>query len=305
MVTDLTDSDPMAYAPGVEFPKRKIAIVGWAGTSRDLAPWTDDSWEKWVLNTMAQRESYAANCSRVFQLHSKADIQRDQTDEPDHWKFLTENTTIPVYMHEHIAESWIADGMGNVVAFPTRALLDKFPNYFTNTVSWMIALAIHEGADVIGLWGVDMAHAISEYGEQRPSCEYYLGLAQGRGIEVFIAPESDLLKTPGQYGLTEDTPMYTALRARQAEMTTRLNEANAAQQTNVVAISQLQGRAAEAAALGNEERAGALNAECQAAMTTQNNCAMTIANLQGGLEIVRYMLNTWALPQPRQEALSA
>jgi hypothetical protein len=282
-----------------EFPKRKIAIVGWAGTSRDLAPWTDDSWEKWVLNTMAQRDNYAANCSRVFQLHSKSDIARDQTDEPDHWKFLTTNTTIPVYMHEHIAESWISDGMGNVVAFPTRALLDKFPNYFTNTVSWMIALAIHEGADVIGLWGVDMAHAISEYGEQRPSCEFYLGLAMGRGIEVHVAPESDLLKTPGQYGLTEDTPMYTSLTARQAEMTDRLGQSVAAQNQNVQIIAQLQGRVAEATEQERTDRAAALNADLQAAMTTQNNCAMAIANLQGGLEIVRYMINTWALPQTR------
>lgn len=294
----------MATEPS-EFPKKKIAIVGWAGTSRDLAPWTDDSWEKWVLNTMAQREDYAKNCSRVFQLHSKGDIQKDQTDEPAHWKFLTENTTIPVYMHEHIADSWINDGMGNVVAFPTNALLAKFPNYFTNTVSWMIALAIHEGADVIGLWGVDMAHAISEYGEQRPSCEFYLGLAMGRGIEVFVAPESDLLKTPGQYGLTDDTQMYVSLMARQAEMTGRLNESVGAQNQNVQIIAQLQGRVAEATEQDKTERAAALNADLQAAMTTQNNCAMAIANLQGGLEIVRYMINTWALPQPRQEAVSA
>jgi hypothetical protein len=281
-----------------EFPRRKVAIIGWAGTSRDLAPWTDDSWEKWCLNTMAQRDEYAANATRVFQLHSAADIARDQAEEPDHWKFLTENTRIPVYMHEAVAESWITDGLGNVVGYPTKAILEKFPNYFTNTVSWMIALAIHEGVDTIGVWGVDMAHA-TEYAAQRPSCEYFLGLAAGRGIETYVAPESDLLKTPAQYGLVDDSPMFIQLQARVGEMNSRLNDSVAAQNQNVQAIAQLQGRSAEATELGNPERAATLAADCQAAMTTQNNCAMQIANLQGGLEILRYVIDTYCLPQAR------
>jgi hypothetical protein len=40
----------------------------------------------------------------------------------------------------------------------------------------------------------------TEYGTQRPSCEYYVGIAVGMGIKVYIPPEADLLKAEFMYG---------------------------------------------------------------------------------------------------------
>lgn len=229
---------------------RKIAIVGWAGTSRDLAPWADPTWEKWGLNTMSQHLPYAQNMQRVYQLHTAEDVRRDASEDPPYWAWMCQNQTIPIYMHFPQPEIPMA------VQYPTEEVLKKYRNYFTNTVSWMIAHAIEEDADTIGVWGVDMA-AASEYAAQRPSCEYYLGIAQGKGIEIVLPPESDLLRTAGQYGLVIDSALAKACETRLADMGQRVNEA----------------------------------------MAAQNQNAMAISKLQGGIEVLQYFRDTWCLPQ--------
>ena len=69
----------------------------------------------------------------------------------------------------------------------------------------------------IGLWGVDMAqHGVkqghagwftSEYARQRPSVEYWLGVAEGMGIDVTVPDESDILKCSVIYGYHTTHPM--------------------------------------------------------------------------------------------------
>lgn len=235
-------------------PKRKVAIVGWAGTSRDLAPWGDPTWEKWGLNTMAQHGPYAANLTRLYQLHDAQSVRADISEEPTYWRWMVENQSIPIYMHFPQPEIPMA------VQYPTEEILKKYRNYFTNTVSWMIAHAIEEGAETIGVWGVDMA-AASEYAAQRPSCEYFLGLAEGKGIEIVLPPESDLLRTAAQYGLINDNALAKACDVRITEMQTRINEC----------------------------------------MNAQNQNAMTISRLQGGVEVAQYFKDTWVTAQPRSK----
>ena len=52
-------------------------------------------------------------------------------------------------------------------------------------------------ADEIGLWGVDMK-AEDEYAYQRPNIEYWLGIAEGKGIKVHIPEASPILKFQGK-----------------------------------------------------------------------------------------------------------
>jgi hypothetical protein len=58
----------------------------------------------------------------------------------------------------------------------------------------------------------------SEYGHQRPSCEYFLGIATGRGIEVELPVTSDLIKTPFLYGLEDGSAFRAKLDARQKQL---------------------------------------------------------------------------------------
>lgn len=60
----------------------------------------------------------------------------------------------------------------------------------------------------------------SHNSHQRPSCEWLIGLAQGRGISVVLPPGSDLLKTSHLYGFDTDEH-YDKLAARLRELSQR------------------------------------------------------------------------------------
>ena len=180
-------------------PKR-IAIVGTAVTTLHQAPYNDPSWEVWGLNALYTFPG--VRWDRWFELHSREHLAGWLDGR--HWKWLTEQQPgKPLYMRETYPECPAA------VAFPVERLLVAFPSrYYTNTVSYMIALAMLEGATEIGVWGVDMATS-TEYGSQRPSCEFWLGLAMGAGIRVTLPKATDLLQAGHLYAL-EDPPAWMA-----------------------------------------------------------------------------------------------
>ena len=49
-------------------------------------------------------------------------------------------------------------------------------DYFTNSISYMIAYAVYLGYESISVYGVDMAQE-AEYAKERPSVEYFIGYA--------------------------------------------------------------------------------------------------------------------------------
>jgi hypothetical protein len=101
---------------------------------------------------------------------------------------------VPVYMLEK------HDDIPNSVAIDQTAISKLVGNtrdgtpYIESSIAWMMAQAMLESepGDRIGIWGVDL-HCDSEYAYQRPNLEYLIGLARGRGIKVFIPPQSALL----------------------------------------------------------------------------------------------------------------
>lgn len=92
------------------------------------------------------------------------------------------------------------------VPYPFDEVLASLPIAFLeDSVAHMIALAIYEGCDELGLWGV---HMMGAYQSHRPSVTYLIGLAQGKGIEVTIPPGCPLfmsLYVHGRYGITPET----------------------------------------------------------------------------------------------------
>jgi len=86
-------------------------------------------------------------------------------------------------------------------AFPLKECVKEFGMpYFSNTVGYMIAYALLQGAREIQLWGINQAGS-HEYSEERPSVEYWIGIAVGRGVKVVInGKDSQLLKFKGRYG---------------------------------------------------------------------------------------------------------
>jgi hypothetical protein len=122
---------------------------------------------------------------------------------------------IPVYMQKPWPQ------IPNAITYPLDQVVKMFGDYLTNTISYELALAIMEGFEEIHVYGVDMAVSSKlvlhdEYSKQRPSCEYFLGIAQGRGIKIFIPDTSDLLKARFMYGY--DEPRQHKWEAKMADM---------------------------------------------------------------------------------------
>lgn len=68
-----------------------------------------------------------------------------------------------------------------------------------STVAFMIAHAIMEQRD-FGVFGVHMDKG-SEYESQRANCRYLVGFARGKGLRVFIPPDSGLWDGGAVYSL--------------------------------------------------------------------------------------------------------
>lgn len=176
---------------------RKVAILGKAPSSLSEAPFNDPTWEMWTINNAAQMGA-VPRWDRQFELHPIEWTKRPEYN--GYYQWLCEQKEKPVYVREPTPE------IPSHVVYPRDAIVAAFgTRYFTNSISWMLALAIAEGCSDIGLWGVDMAqHAVgiakSEYASQRPSCEFFIGAAAGLGIKVHIPASSDLMKCAYQYG---------------------------------------------------------------------------------------------------------
>lgn len=219
----------------------KIAIIGKAPSSMMLAPYGDPTWEIWSINDSIYR-NMIPRANRQFELHNIELCKQPGYDSYYPWICQVE---LPVFVNDDYKE------IKNRIVYPRAEIVDAFPfftlddnrklhrkgcTYYTNSISYLIALAVYELQGVergscIGLWGVDMAQhgkgLKSEYAAQRPSCELMIGWAMGRGIAVVIPPECDLLKTSCMYGFDSYGEMMKKLTVRENELDQRINQTNA------------------------------------------------------------------------------
>lgn len=82
--------------------------------------------------------------------------------------------------------------------YPIDQVIKYFgTDYFSNTIDYMIALAIYEGATEINLYGVAV-NTPDEYLYQRAGIHFWVGQAMGRGIKVRIMDKnSNILRVDG------------------------------------------------------------------------------------------------------------
>ena len=70
--------------------------------------------------------------------------------------------------------------------FPLEKCIKTFGfPYFTNTICYMIAYALLQGAEEISTYGINQASS-SEYFYEKPGVEYWLGIALGKGVKITI-----------------------------------------------------------------------------------------------------------------------
>ena len=84
---------------------------------------------------------------------------------------------------EIIASCPSLDGLA-VTLYPIEEILQKFKTrFFTNTICYMIAYALHKGYKRIRLYGVDMM-THTAYIHEKGGVEFWMGVALGMGVEV-------------------------------------------------------------------------------------------------------------------------
>ena len=192
----LQDTTPAPYKRG-----RKVCIVGFAKTSRDLAPYDSPEWEIWGVN---DAWSFAHRADRWFEVHSTWIYEWELRRAKGHLDWLRQFGEQGGIVHLLDARQ----DMPHAVAFPFDMVCNSlWPEravegdhktsrpYLTSSIAYMQALAIAEGFEEIAVVGVDMA-ADSEYADQKPCCEYLIGLARGRGIKCWLPESCGLLNGP-------------------------------------------------------------------------------------------------------------
>jgi len=207
--------------------KNKIAIVGFAPTWVK-APFDDPEFEIWACNEFYMLKK---RIDMLFELHPRHELENKDRNK-EHVKALGE-LKCPILMQKHF------DDIPLSIPFPKDYIVEKYGTYFTNTISWQIALAIDLGFQEIHLYGINMAND-EEYKSQRPSVEYFVGLARGKGIKVVIPDECDICKSWLLYGFDDELGSVMAHRLKHFmdENREKQRQAQAAAEQNIATMHQ-------------------------------------------------------------------
>lgn len=167
------------------FPEKELIIEA-MGTTRLQCPF---NCETWAVN-MGYHQVFQldGHFTRIFLTHTQV---KDANGKPaftwEHFNKMAAKGIIVYNTHR-------VKGL-NSTMFPFKRLVKKYnTEYFSNTIAYMVALAVDEGYKKIHLYGCDMMTR-EEYAWEKGGIEYWLGRANGMGVETTIAEGSSLLKT--------------------------------------------------------------------------------------------------------------
>lgn len=216
---------------------RKIAILGFGSTVRDC-PWRDPSWELWGLNGFWRvgKDTFGIDVPEArftcwFDMHG-LDYIRHYGElagiAGSQEKWLSEPHPFPIFMLEARPDH------PSVERFPIESLIQlEGRDYFTSGVAYALVFALAQ-PDVaeIGLWGIDLVHK-TEYQQQRPCAEYWIGRAEERGIKITIHDNSALLKQRHRYGYNQADPLSAEMKKKLIAQADGLHEAMKKNQAEV------------------------------------------------------------------------
>jgi len=135
---------------------REVTILG-GGESIKYCPY--DTKEIWTCNRVYKK---AKRVTKLFWMHGF------KFDEDVDFQVITKKT------------------------YPYKAIIEKFGDYFTDSVCYILAYALYKGYKKIKLYGVEMN--LKRHQEERPGVEFWLGVAKGMGIQIEIGEGSCLMK---------------------------------------------------------------------------------------------------------------
>lgn len=82
----------------------------------------------------------------------------------------------------------------NLEKYPLEEVVEKFGSrYFANSIAFMIAYALYHRYERIELYGIDHG-GMQEYVMAKACVEYWIGRAQGMGVDVYIPDMCALMR---------------------------------------------------------------------------------------------------------------
>jgi hypothetical protein len=187
-------------APAVDTPAH-VAIVGLGPScaaffelTRRLGGVSAYCDEVWGINAMGD----VLHCDRIFHMDDLRIQEARAAARPD-----SNIAAMVRWLKKHpgpVYTSVVRPGYPGLVAFPLEDVLNRTDcsnggaPYFNSTAAYAIAYAINIGVKQISLFGLDYTMPNAHHAEQgRACCEFWLGIAAARGIEITVPEQSSLL----------------------------------------------------------------------------------------------------------------
>jgi len=164
---------------------KTVALYGFSKLTRSQIE--DSTAEIWTLNNAYERDVPMERVTRWYEIHPPK-YARGTT----HYNWLRRKHPFPIFMQRKYKS------FPSSVEFPLSCIagrLDGERLYFTNSIAIMLAHAIADEYERIELYGVNMDYG-TEYAYQKACTEYMIGIAIGRGIDVYLPPNCMLLNAP-------------------------------------------------------------------------------------------------------------
>lgn len=160
---------------------RKVSIVG-KGLTRVYAPAPGKDWECWGLPSDEQFDLF----DRLLEIHPSGFWMFNKFDYRERLVKFGDR----LWVRDPV--KWLPEAH----TYPMADVRGLVGDYLASSVSYWAALAILEGCDELSIAGCDFVVPGAERMYQRPSLEYLIGFARGRGIKVTVPQESPLMRCP-------------------------------------------------------------------------------------------------------------
>lgn len=218
---------------------RSVAVVGMAPAAIPELESLPEETEVWTLN-VAPMVFVGDRWDRHYEVHDLDWLRRRQGGNiPQYVEWLQQD-----HGDKPIIMPRLDPRIPNGAQYPMDAVFSRYGRkrpdgrwgcYLQSTVDWMLLHFIAESAAAaeqekrpirgrLFLLGVDMGMEL-EYAHQRPSCEHWLGVACGMGLEVVVPQTSDILQCEFPYGLETYEPRAKKLQQRRQELEQQLSQA--------------------------------------------------------------------------------
>lgn len=161
---------------------KSVTILG-GGQSLFLCPY--DTEEIWTCNNLYLK---VKRMTKLFVIHQQV---YDPGGRP-HYDWTTMNERSKSRGFDIISLHRVS-GLDSR-PFPLRSIIKRFgSDYFTNSISYLVAYALYMGFDHLQLYGVDQKKD-EHYAFDKGAVEFWLGVAKGMGVTYKISEGSEVCK---------------------------------------------------------------------------------------------------------------